>query len=50
MHIHQLIAWLESLQWKGLAKYGLGVSAIALLFVLYDRRPRLTLRARKGEW
>jgi len=44
--------WLESLPWEGLAKYGLGVliSGTALLFVLYDRRPRLTLRARRGKW
>jgi hypothetical protein len=52
VHAHQFIVWLDSLPWKGFAKYGLGVliSGMALLFVLYDRRPWLTLRARKGEW
>ena len=52
MLAHQIIVWFESLPWKDFAKYGLGVliSGIALLLVLYDRRPRLTLRARKGHW
>jgi hypothetical protein len=52
VHAHQIIVWLESLPWKSFAQSGPGIliSGIALLVVLYDRRSRLTLRARKGEW
>jgi hypothetical protein len=52
VRLHQIIVWFECLPWKGFAKYGLGVliSGLALFLVLYDRRPRLTLRARKGQW
>ncbi len=46
------VRWMSSWPWRSLVKDGVPViiSLVALLIVIYDRRPRLALKARKGEW
>jgi hypothetical protein len=44
--------WFSSLSWWEVVKTGtpLVISFATFLFVIRDRRPRLTLKAKKGDW
>jgi hypothetical protein len=48
----QVLTWLRSVSLRSFLAFAIptGISLTALFVALHDRRPRLDLRARKGDW